>query len=90
MFNLREFVKKGLLSAIGIQSDYWVILTSANWFSKGILTDEDMLEIQAKIDEKNTPVEEPVEEVPEEVSAENTAEEPITAEEETPIEEVGE
>lgn len=68
MFNLREFVKKGLLAAIGVQSDYWVILTAANWFQKGILTEEDMLEIQAAIDEKNTPLEpeEPIEEVVEE------------------------
>ena len=74
MFNLREFVKKGFLSAIGIQSDYWIILTSANWFSKGILTDEDMQEIQAKIDEKNTPVEEPVEEVPQEIAVDEVVE----------------
>ncbi|MBR1653695.1 MAG: hypothetical protein IJ690_07620 [Clostridia bacterium] len=58
MFNLREFVKKGLLLAIGIQSDYWVILTSANWFQKGVLTEEDMLEIQTAIDEKNRRLEE--------------------------------
>lgn len=62
MFSLREFVKKGLLKAIGIQSDYWVMLTAANWFQKGVLEDEDMLEIQEKIDEKNTPIEEVVEE----------------------------
>lgn len=53
MFNLREFVKQGLLKAIGIQSDYWVMLTSANWYSKGVLTDEDMIEIQEAINEKN-------------------------------------
>lgn len=74
MFNLREFVKKGLISAIGIQSDYWVILTSANWFSKGVLTEEDMVEIQAKIDEKNTPVEPIVEESSVEDTAENAEE----------------
>lgn len=86
MFNLREFVKKGLLAAIGIQSDYWVILTSANWFSKGVLTEEDMIEIQTKIDEKNTPIE-PVIEEPTEYSEEIPTEE---TEEEAPIEEVGE
>jgi len=57
MFNLREFVKKGLLAAIGVQPDYWVMLTAANWFAKGVLLEADMVEIQAKIDEKNTPVE---------------------------------
>ena len=69
MFNLREFVKSGLLKAIGVQADYWVMLTAANWYSKGVLKEEDMIEIQAKIDEKNTPGEE-VEEVVEENSAE--------------------
>lgn len=63
MFNLREFVKKGLLKAIGIQSDYWVMLTSANWFSKGVLIEEDMIEIQNAIDEKNNPQEEIVEDI---------------------------
>ena len=66
MFNLREFVKKGLIKAIGIQSDYWVMLTAANWYAKGVLTEEDMIEIQNKIYEKNTPVEEETSE-PEEV-----------------------
>ena len=81
MFNLREFVKKVLLSGIGITSDYWVILTSANWFSKGVLTEEDMIEIQAKIEEKNTPVETPIEEDSAE-SNENSAEEIIEETEE--------
>lgn len=63
MFNLRNFVKQGLIKAIGIQSDYWIILTSANWFSKGVLLEEDMIEIQNAIDEKNKPQDEVVEEV---------------------------
>lgn len=86
-FDLRNFVKRGLLSAIGIQSDYWVILTSANWYTKGVLTTDDLAEIQDKIDEKNTPVEPVIEEPIEEISEENTAD---VAEEETPTEEVGE
>lgn len=77
MFNLREFVKKGLLKAIGIQSDYWVMLTSANWFSKGVLLEEDMIEIQNAIDEKNQPQEEIVEDI------EGTTEE--TIEDEQPL-----
>ena len=77
VFNLREFVKKGLLKAIGIQSDYWVMLTSANWFSKGVLLEEDMIEIQNAIDEKNKPQEEIVEDI------EGTTEE--TIEDEQPL-----
>lgn len=57
MFSLREFVKKGLISAIGIQADYWVILEAARWFEKGLLLEEDIIEINALINEKNMPVE---------------------------------
>ena len=78
MFDLRNFVKEGLLKAIGIQSDYWVILTSANWLYKGVLIEDDLAEIQAKIDEKNTPSEVSEEEVVEtpveEENVENEAE----------------
>ena len=63
-FDLRSFVKKGLIAAIGVQADYWVILTSANWYAKGILTTDDLAEIQELIDKKNTPVE-PIEETQE-------------------------
>lgn len=79
MFSLREFVKTGLISAIGIQPDYWVILTSANWLQKGVLLEEDLIEIQRLIEEKNTQVEpiieEPVEETPDEVEQEVIEEE---------------
>lgn len=57
MFNFREFVKKGLLDAVGKMPDYWVILNATGWYDKGVLTTEDLAEINAKIDEKNTPVE---------------------------------
>ena len=65
MFSLREFVKKGLISAIGVQSDYWVILEAAKWFDKGVLLEEDLIEINALINEKNMPVETVVEETEE-------------------------
>lgn len=54
MFNLGEFVKKGLHDAIGKQSDYWVILNASGWHIKGVLTDDDMVEIQQWIDNKNS------------------------------------
>lgn len=53
MFNLNNFVKKGLLDAIGKMADYQVILNSAGWHEKGVLTEGDLAEIQAAIDEKN-------------------------------------
>ena len=74
-FNLHDFIMKGLIAAIGVQSDYWVILEAARWFDKGVLQEEDLIEIQRLIDEKNTPVPEP----------EPTPDEPI---EEEPTEEV--
>lgn len=61
-FSLREFIKKGLLDAVGKMADYQIILNATGWYEKQVLTMEDLAEINAKIDEKNTPVEEPVEE----------------------------
>lgn len=49
MFNLREFVKSGLLKAVGHMADYQVILNAAGWLEKGVLTEEDLAEIQLAI-----------------------------------------
>ena len=69
MFSFRNFIKKGMLDAIGKLADYQVILNSAGWFEKGVLTEEDLTEINFKIDEKNAPVE-PIEEVEETLESE--------------------
>lgn len=50
MFNLTEFIKKGLLNAVGKMADYQVILNAAGWFEKGVLTEADLAEIQMAID----------------------------------------
>lgn len=50
MFNLKDFIKKGLLSAVGKMADYQVILNAAGWLEKGVLTEEDLAEINALID----------------------------------------
>lgn len=62
MFSLRNFVKGGLIKAVGNMADYQVILNAAGWLEKGVLDESDLAEIQAAIDLKNTPpvVEEPV------------------------------
>jgi hypothetical protein len=52
-FNLREFIKDGLLKAVGHMADYQVILNAAGWHEKGVLTEEDLAEVQALIDAKN-------------------------------------
>ena len=31
MFNLREFIKKGFLNAVGKMADYQIILNAAGW-----------------------------------------------------------
>jgi len=49
MFSLREFVKKGFLSAIGKMEDYQIILKSADWHEKGVLEASDLEEINSAI-----------------------------------------
>lgn len=49
MFKLSEFIKKGLLRAIGKMADYQIILNAAAWHEKGVLTEEDLAEISTAI-----------------------------------------
>jgi len=68
-FDIRAFIMQGLIAAIGVQSDYWVILEAARWYDKGVLKDGDLQLITEKIEQKNiVPVSEPV--VNEEISIE--------------------
>ena len=60
MFNLREFIKRGLLDAVGKMADYQVILNATGWYEKNVLLEEDLAEINALIEAQY------VEEVPEE------------------------
>lgn len=53
MFNLRDFIKKGLLSAVGEMADYQVILNAAGWLEKGVLDESDLAEISASIDARH-------------------------------------
>lgn len=70
MFDLRLFIKTGLMDAVGKLADYQVILNAAGWHEKGVLTTEDLADIQAAIEAQyvaNEPVEEePAEVIPEE------------------------
>ena len=56
MFSLKEFVKKGLLDAVGKMADYQVILNAAGWMEKGVLDEADLAEISAKIDAQHQTV----------------------------------
>ena len=60
---LHDFVMRGLLASIGKMPDYWIINSSLNWYDKGILTEQDLEEINSKL---QPVVEEPIEEYPEE------------------------
>ncbi len=70
MFSLSNFVKKGLLDAVGKMADYQVILNAVGWHEKGVLTEDDLAEINAKIEAQYA---EPVE-IPEEIQEETTEE----------------
>ena len=50
MFNLRDFIKRGLLDAVGKMADYQVILNATGWYEKNVLVEEDLAEIGAKIE----------------------------------------
>ena len=51
MFSLKDFIKKGLTNAIGNLMDYQIILNAAGWFEKGILTEQDLSDIEIAIEE---------------------------------------
>ena len=58
MFDLREFVKKGFLKAVGKMADHQIILNSATWHEKGVLTEQDLAEIAQAIEESQVETEE--------------------------------
>ena len=68
MFSLRDFIKRGLLDAVGKMADYQVILNATGWYEKGVLLEEDLAEISARIDAQ---YQENVEVTEEETSEEN-------------------
>ena len=68
MFNLRNFIKRGLLDAVGNMADYQVILNATGWYEKNVLLEEDLSEISALIDAQ---YQENVEVTEEEISGEN-------------------
>lgn len=67
MFDLREFVKNGFLKAVGKMPDYQIILNAAGWLEKGVLTEDDLAEIEAAIEARH-----PVEVVEEEMGESET------------------
>ncbi len=58
MFNLQNFIKMGLVDAVGKMADYQIILNAAAWHEKGVLTEEDLSDVQTCINDKNAEAEE--------------------------------
>lgn len=50
---LRKFVMKSMKSAIGNMPDYWVLNNALGWYDKGVLTEADLEEIQAVMDDQD-------------------------------------
>ena len=53
MFNYRNFLMTGFRSAVGHMADYQLILNANGYYEKGVLTEDDLSELQAMIEEKN-------------------------------------
>lgn len=68
MFNERDFILKILIDMIGKELDYRVRQSALNWYEKGVLTVDDLAEIDALIDAKNAPSEQSTDEENEEIS----------------------
>lgn len=63
-FTLKSYIKRGLIAAVGRMADYQIILNSVGWMEKGVLSEDDLAEIQIAIDaqypQEETPVDDPV------------------------------
>lgn len=58
MFDYREFLMKGFKNAVGKMPDYKIIFNANGYFEKGVLTEEDLAELQLMIAAKNEPMSE--------------------------------
>ena len=57
MFNYRDFLMQGFRNAVGKMQDYQVILNANGYYEKGVLTEDDLAELQELINAKNAPQE---------------------------------
>ncbi len=80
MFTLSGFIKNGLIAAVGRMADYQIILNAAGWFEKQVLTESDLADIQAAINEKNARIEAERLATEEAAKAEDTAPETVSEE----------
>ncbi len=68
MFNEHDYIMKILRDMVGTELDYKVRQAALNWYEKGVLTADDLAEIDALIDAKNAPSEQSTDEENEEIS----------------------
>ena len=50
MFTLKEFIKKGLIEAVGNMPDYKIRLSAAGWLEKDVLTEADLVDVDVAIE----------------------------------------
>ena len=50
MFTLKEFIKKGLIEAVGNMPDYKIRLSAAGWLAKDVLTEADLVDVDVAIE----------------------------------------
>lgn len=50
MFSYRDFIRKGFLDAVGKMADYQIRLNAGGYYEKGVLTEDDLAEIDAAIE----------------------------------------
>ena len=60
-FTLKNYIKRGLIAAVGKMADHQIILNSVGWMEKGVLSEEDLADIQAAIDAQYQQMDEPAE-----------------------------
>jgi hypothetical protein len=54
MFKLNDYIMKLIKEMIGEEADYKVRELALGWFSKGVLAEADLAEIDTLIEEKNS------------------------------------
>ena len=72
MFNYREFLMQGFKNAVGKMADYQIIFNANGFFEKGVLTEDDLSELQELINAKNISPEETENENSEEATQDET------------------
>jgi len=83
MFDLRSFVMKTIRGMIGNEPDYKVMEYALGWYTRSILSDDDLMEVENEIEEYRKPVESVEVEIDEEIPLEpeeQAIEEPETEE----------